>query len=77
MTQLPRRFWAELGLAVFSAFLLLVTLVEADWIESCSASIRITATARSVADRDGAILGTVTFSTLARLEWRRAQEVTS
>ncbi len=76
MTELPRRFWVEFGLAVFSAFLLLVTLLWKDWIEIVF---------RVDPDHGNgsfewlivtvAILGTVTFSTLARLEWRRAQEV--
>ena len=78
MTQLPRRFWLELGLAGFSAFLLLLTLVTREWIEIV---FRV--------DPDhgngslewlivvAALVATVTFSVLARLEWQRAREVTT
>ena len=78
MTQLPRRFWLELGLAGFSAVLLLLTLVTREWIELV---FRV--------DPDhgngslewlvvlAALACTVTFSVLARLEWQRAREVTS
>jgi hypothetical protein len=78
MTQLPRRFWLELGLAGFSAFLLVLTLITREWIELILG-----------ADPDhgsgslewlvvvAALVSTVTFSVLARLEWQRAQEATS
>ena len=78
MTQVPRRFWLELGLAGFSALVLVVTLITREWIELI---FRV--------DPDGgngslewlvvvaALVATVTFSVLARLEWQRAQEVTS
>jgi hypothetical protein len=78
MTELPRRFWIEVGLAVFSALLLLLTLVWKDWIEVV---LRI--------DPDHgngsfewllvtlAIVGTVTFSTVARHEWERARAATT
>ena len=78
MTQLPRRFWLELGLAGFSAFLLLLTLVTREWIELLfrvdpdhgSGSLEWLVVV-------AALVATVTFSVLARLEWQRAQEVTS
>jgi hypothetical protein len=78
MTELPRRFWVEVGLAVFSAFLILLTLVWKDWIEIVF---------RVDPDHGNgsfewllvtlAIVGTVTFSTLARHEWERAQAATT
>lgn len=78
MTQVPRRFWLELGLAGFSAFLLLLTLVTREWVELIF---------RVDPDRGNgsfewlvvvtALVATVTFSMLARLEWQRAKEATS
>jgi hypothetical protein len=78
MTQLPRRFWLELGLAGFSAFLLLLTLVTHEWIELVlgvdpdrgSGSVEWLVVAAALA-------ATVTFSVLARLQWQRAREATS
>jgi hypothetical protein len=78
MTQLPRRFWLELGLAGFSAFLLLLTLVTREWIELVlgvdpdrgSGSVEWLVVVAALA-------ATVTFSVLARLEWQRAREATS
>ena len=78
MTQLPRRFWLELGLAGFSAFLLVLTLITREWIEAIFG-----------VDPDhgngslewlivvAALVATVTFSVLARLEWQRAREATT
>ena len=69
-----KRFWIEAGLAVGSGFLLLLTLVNGEWIE---ASFRV--------DPDGgsgslewlivvALLGaSLVFGLLARVEWRRLQ----
>ena len=77
MTDLPRRFWVELGLAVFSAFLLVLTLVWRDWIELVLG-----------VDPDhgngsfewlivmAAFSGAVYFALVARLEWQRAKGVT-
>ena len=74
MARLPRRFWLEFGLAGFSAFLLLLTLVTREWMELL---FRV--------DPDqgngslewlvvvAALVSTVTFSVLARLEWQRAR----
>jgi hypothetical protein len=78
MTQLPRRFWLELGLAGFSAFLLVLTLITREWIELIFG-----------VDPDhgngslewlivvAALVATVTFSVLARVEWQRAKEATT
>jgi len=78
MTQLPRRFWLEVGLAGFSAFLLLLTLATREWIEIV---FRV--------DPDhgngslewlvvvAALVATMTFSVLARIEWQRAREATA
>ena len=75
--DLSRRFWLEAGLAAASVVLLVVTLFWRDWIEivfrvdpdNGSGSfewliVGITAVAA------------VTCSMLARVEWKRAQEVT-
>jgi hypothetical protein len=77
MTQLPRRFWLEVGLAALSAILLLATIFWRDWIEIVFRVdpdhgngsfewliVGVTA------------FGAVTCSILARLDWRRAQEAT-
>jgi hypothetical protein len=78
MTELPRRFWVEVGLAVFCAFLILITLVWKDWIEIVF---------RVAPDHGNgsfewllvtlAVAGTVIFSSLARVEWQRAREAAS
>ena len=78
MTQLPRRFWLELGLAGFSAFLLLLTLVTREWIELAfgvdpdrgNGSVEWLVVVAALA-------ASVTFSVLARLDWQRAKEATS
>jgi hypothetical protein len=78
MTQLPLRFWLEVGLAGFSAFLLLLTLITREWIEiifrvdpdNGNGSLEWLIVA-------AALIATVTFSVLARLEWRRAKEATT
>ncbi len=77
MTRLTTRFWVEAGLAAFSAVLLLVTLVTREWIElvfrvdpdhgNGSLEWLIVAVA---------IVATITFSVLARLEWQKIQEAT-
>jgi hypothetical protein len=75
--DLSRRFWLEAGLAAASAVLLVVTLLWTDWIEIV---FRV--------DPDNgsgsfewlivgiAAIAAVTCSILARVEWKRAQEVT-
>jgi len=78
MTDLPRRFWVEVGLAVFCAFLILLTLAWKDWIELVF---------RVDPDHGNgsfewllvtlAVAGTVTFWSLARVEWRRARGATA
>jgi hypothetical protein len=78
MTRLRNRFWAEAGLAAFSAVLLFVTLVTREWIElvfrvdpdHANGSLEWLFVA-------AAVVATVTFSVLARLEWQRIREVTS
>jgi hypothetical protein len=75
--DLSRRFWLEAGLAAASVVLLVATIFWKDWIEivfrvdpdNGSGSfewliVGITAVAA------------VTCSILARMEWKRAQEVT-
>lgn len=78
MTRLTRRFWVEAGLAAFSAVLVLLTLANREWIEFLfgvdpdhgNGSLeRLVVVA--------AVLGTVTFSVRARLEWQRIREVTT
>jgi hypothetical protein len=78
MTHVRNRFWLELGLAGSSGFLLLLTLVTREWIEIVF---------RVDPDRGNgslewlvvvaALVATVTFSVLARLEWRQAKEATT
>jgi hypothetical protein len=78
MTHVRKRFWLELGLAGFSAFLLLLTLATREWIEIVfrvdpdhgSGSLEWLVVVAS-------LLATVTFSVLARLEWRQAKEATT
>jgi hypothetical protein len=77
MTQVPNRFWLELGLAASSAVLLLLTLVWRDWIELV---LRVDPD-RGSGSFEWAIVGvsivaTATFSVLARLDWVKAQEAT-
>ena len=72
--KLTRRFRIEAGLAVFSALLLLLTLISREWIEivfgvdpdAGSGALEWALVAVSLAS-------TVTFSTLARIEWRRSR----
>jgi len=72
MTHPSRRFWVEVGLAVVSAILFLATIVWRDWIEIVfrvdpdhgNGSFEWLVVAATA-------LGAVTFSVLARSEWRR------
>jgi hypothetical protein len=78
MTPLTTRFWVEAGLAAFSAAVLLLTLVTREWIEIVF---------RFDPDHGNgslewlivvvAMVATVTFSLLARVEWQRIHEVTT
>jgi hypothetical protein len=75
--DLPRRFWLEAGLAAASAVLLVVTLLWKDWIEIV---FRVDPDQGS-GSFEWMIVGVtavaaVTCSILARVEWKRAQEVT-
>jgi hypothetical protein len=77
-TQLRRRFWLELGSAIVSTALLVLTVLWRDWIElafgvdpdSYSGSLEwlIVATAFAVA---------IAFFAIARTEWRRGSAVTA
>jgi hypothetical protein len=77
-TQLRRRFWLELGSAIVSTALLVLTVLCRDWIElafgvdpdSYSGSLEwlIVATAFAVA---------IAFFAIARVEWRKASAVTA
>jgi hypothetical protein len=73
MSDIRRRFWIELGLAVSSGVVLVLMLIRADWIESLVGF--------NPDDRDGSLeralpvimlVATVTFSVVARLEWVHA-----
>jgi len=76
--QLPGRFWIDLGIAIASLALLVVTVLWKDWIElafgvdpdSYSGSLEwlIVATAFAVA---------IAFFAIARVEWRKASAVTA
>ncbi len=76
MNDLPGRFWLEAGLAAVSAVLLLATLLWRDWIEIVlrvdpdhgSGSLEWSIVAVTA-------LAAITFSILARVEWRRGQAV--
>jgi hypothetical protein len=77
MTHPSRRFWLELGLAVFSAVLVLLTLVTRKWIELVfhvdpdrgNGSFEWLLVA-------AATVATATFAQIARLDWRRTREAT-
>jgi hypothetical protein len=74
--HLRQRFWVELALALVSIVLLIMTLLWTDWIEL---AFGIDPDAGSGAV-EWAIVGltivlTLTFSALARSEWRRAAAV--
>jgi hypothetical protein len=68
-----RRFWIELGLAVLSGLLLVLTLMRRDWIESLFGvdPDRIDGSVEW-AFEFVLVIATVTFSLFARLEWFRA-----
>jgi hypothetical protein len=78
MTHSPRRFRLQLGLAAFSAALLLATIVWRDWIEIVfrvdpdhgNASLEWVIVAVTA-------LSALAFGALARIEWRKAREVTT
>lgn len=73
MRDVRRRFWYELGMCLFSATLLAVTLVWHDWIELVfgfdpdrgSGAFELMISALSA-------VGAVSFAVLARVEWRLA-----
>lgn len=75
--DLSRRFWLEAGLAAASVVLLVVTIFWKDWIEIVfgvdpdhgSGSFEWLIVGITV-------IAAVTCSMLARVEWKRAQEVT-
>ncbi len=75
--DLSRRFWLEAGLAAASAVLLVATFFWKDWIEIV---FRVDPDNGS-GSFEWLIVGVtavaaVTCSILARMEWKRAQEVT-
>jgi hypothetical protein len=73
---LRRRFWLEAGMAVVTAVLFLVTLVQRDWIEllfrvdpdHANGSLEWTIVAALV-------VATLALSSLATYEWRRAAAI--
>lgn len=75
--DLSRRFWLEAGLAAASVVLLVATFFWKDWIEIV---FRVDPDNGS-GSFEWLIVGVtavaaVTCSVLARMEWKRAQEVT-
>jgi hypothetical protein len=76
--QLPGRFWIELGIAIASLALLVVTVLWRDWIElafgfdpdSYSGSLEWLIVAASCAVA-------IAFFVLARAEWRKALAATA
>jgi hypothetical protein len=67
-----RRFWAEAPLAVASALLLLITLVDGDWIES-TLGVRPDGGSGSLEWLiiAGLLVTTITFGLIARAERAR------
>ncbi len=72
------RFWLETGMAIVTSILLVITLVQRDWIEIV---FDVAPDNRSGALEwllVGALLVvTITLFTLASYEWRRARAATS
>jgi hypothetical protein len=77
MNRLPLIFWFEAALTLLNAALLLLTIVETDWIE---AVFKIDPDAGSGAAEWGVmgitLLLTIVFFALARSEWQRAMAPT-
>ena len=71
--RLPLIFWIEAGLTLVNAGLLVLTIVEPDWIEA----IFKVAPDEGSGATEWAVIGltlllTIVFFVLARAEWRRA-----
>jgi hypothetical protein len=76
--QVRQRFWVETALGIMSAAILVITMLWKDWIEIV---FRIDPDAGSGAVEWAFVLAalaaTITFSVLARSEWRRASQFTN
>ena len=75
---LRRRFWLEMGMAIVTGMLFVITLVQRDWIEIV---FNVDPDQRSGAF-EWLIVGTflvvtITLFTLASYEWRRARATIS
>jgi hypothetical protein len=77
VTKARTRMWIELGLAIATGALLILTLISREWIEEIfgvdpdggSGALEWLIVA-------GLAIATVSFSLLARAEWRRAATAT-
>jgi hypothetical protein len=77
MRSVRVRFWVEVGLAVLTIALFVLTLVSREWIEEI---FGVEPDAGSGALEWGIVvalgIGAVVFSLMARAEWRRRPAVT-